>query len=136
MKYKSAKSIGFGILLWGVIAILLVSVFIMPNEYQLFASVACLIVIGFLLWIWYGTYYEFKEARLAIRFGPFFENIPYEKIFSIRPLRSLASSMALSSEMIELRHGKNYISGTTYISPVNRNDFISELQKRCLNLEQ
>lgn len=135
MKYKSAKSFGFGILLWGVIVILLVSVFIMPNEYQMIASAACLTVIGFLLWIWYGTYYIFRDAYLAIRFGPFFENIQYEKIYSIRPLKSLASSMALSSEMIELRHGKNYITGTTFISPVNRDDFISELQKRCPNIK-
>jgi hypothetical protein len=131
MRYKSAKSIGFGILFWGVIIILIVSVVIIPENYKLLAAVISLVVSGFLLWIWYGTSYEFKETYLAIRMGPFFENIPYGKIFSARLFKSMASSMALSSEMIELRHGKNYITGTTYISPVNREEFINELQKRC-----
>jgi hypothetical protein len=135
MKYKSAKSISFGILFWGVIIILIVSVVIIPAGYQLIAAVACLIVSGFLFWIWYGTYYEFRDTFLAVRLGPFFENIQYTKIFLITPFKSMASSMALSSEMIELRHGKNYITGTTYISPVNRDEFIIELQKRCPNLE-
>src|SRR5665647_153789 len=134
MKYKSAKSIGFGILFWGVIIILIVSVVIIPAESRLFAAVICLIASGFLLWIWYGAYYEFRETYLAIRFGPFFENVQYAKIFSARPFKSMASSMALSSEMIEIRHGKNYITGTTYISPINRDEFIIELQKRCINL--
>ena len=134
MKYKSAKSIGFGMLFWGVIMVLLVSVIIVPAEYRLPAALISLVVSCFLLWIWYGTYYQFRENDLAIRFGPFFENIQYTKIFSIKPFRSMASSMALSNEMIELRHGRNYTTGTTYISPENRDEFISELQKRCVNL--
>ena len=134
MKYKSAKSLGFGILLWGVIVILIVSVIIVPASYQPLAAVICLIVCSLMLWIWFGTYYEFKDTYLALRLGPFFENISYEKIFSIRKFKSMASSMALSSEMIELRHGKNYITGTTYISPADRDEFITELRIRCRNL--
>jgi hypothetical protein len=134
MIYKSAKSIGFGILLWGVMIILVVSVVIIPGSYRLFAAIVSLIACGFLLWIWFGTFYEFRDTYLAIRFGPFFENVSYEKIFSIRPIKSMASSMALSSEMIELRHGKNYITGTTYISPVDQDIFMTELRNRCSNL--
>lgn len=130
MKYKSAKSIGFGVLLWGVIIILIVSVIIIPDSYRLLTAVFSLVFCAFLLWIWFGTYYEFRDTYLAIRLGPFFEIIKYEKIFSICKFKSLASSMALSSEMIELRHGKNYITGTTYISPVNRDEFITELKNR------
>jgi hypothetical protein len=136
MKYKSARSIGFGILFYGVIIILIISVVIIPAEYRLLAAILCLIASGFFLWIWYGTYYEFRETYLAIRFGPFFEDVQYAKIFSARPFKSMVSSMALSSEMIEIRHGKNYITGTTYISPIGRDEFIIELQKRCINLNQ
>jgi hypothetical protein len=136
MKYNSAKSVGFGVLLWGVMIILAVSVAIIPGSYRLAAAMISLIVCGFLLWIWFGTYYEFKDTYLAIRFGPFSENITYEKIFSVRPIKSMASSMALSSEMIELRHGRNYITGTTYISPADREIFMAELRNRCPNLVQ
>lgn len=135
MKYKSAKSLGFGILLWGVMIILLASVAIVPESIRLTAAFIALIICGFMLWIWFGTYYEFRDTHLAVRLGPFFENIQYEKIFSIRKFKSMASSMALSSEMIELRHGKNYITGTTYISPVNRDEFITELRSRCPNIK-
>jgi hypothetical protein len=48
----------------------------------------------------------------------------------------MAASMALSNEMIELRHGKNYLSGTTFISPADRDGFIVELTERCPNLRK
>jgi len=134
--YRSARSIGFGILFGCVIIVLTASVIIIPSEYRLLAAVISLIVSGFLIWMWYGTFYEFKETHLAIHMGPFFENIQYTKIFSVRPFKSMASSMALSSDMIEIRHGKNYITGTTNISPVNRDEFIAELKKRSVNLKK
>ena len=134
MRYYSARSLGFGILLWGVMIILLASVAIVPESIRLLTVILSLAVCAFMLWIWFGTYYEFRETCLALRMGPFFENIKYGKIFSLRKFKGMASSMALSSEMIELRHGKNYITGTTYISPVNRDEFIDELSSRCPNL--
>lgn len=92
------------------------------------------ILLGILLWIYFGTYYEFKETYLLCKSGPFVERIDYEKIKSIKPCRNLFSSMALSRERIEIRqHGKGFVTGTTYISPENRDDFIKELRKRCSN---
>jgi len=135
MRYKSARSIGFGILIWGVIVILIISVIIIPDTYRLLAIIFSLCMCGLMLWIWFGTYYEFRDGYLVIRLGPFFENIKYEKIFSAQKFKSMASSMALSSNMIELRHGKNYITGTTYISPVNRDAFLIELGQHCPNLK-
>ncbi len=134
MRYPSAKSAGFGVLVWGVVILLAVAVIIIPAEFRIITAIGSLVGIGFMLWIWYGSYYEFKETYLLARMGPFFERIPYERITSARPFKSMISSMALSSEMIELRHGKNYISGTTYISPVNREQFLVELRTRCPNL--
>ncbi|XUX01345.1 MAG: PH domain-containing protein [Dehalogenimonas sp.] len=134
MRYPSAKSIGFRALVWGVVILLCVAVIIIPAEFRFLTAIGSLAAIGFMLWIWYGTYYEIKETYLLVRMGPFFERIPYERITSARPFKSMISSMALSSEMIELRHGKNYISGTTYISPVNRDQFLAELKLRCPNM--
>lgn len=134
MRYPSEKSAGFGVLVWGVVILLAVAVIIIPAEFRIITAIGSLVGIGFMLWIWYGSYYEFKETYLLARMGPFFERIPYERITSARPFKSMISSMALSSKMIELRHGKNYISGTTYISPVNREQFLVELRTRCPNL--
>ena len=135
MRYPSGKSAGFSLLLWGVILVLLVSMVIVPSDIRAIVIAGSCIGIAFMLWVWFGTYYEFRDKYLLARMGPFFERIPYERITSAKLFKSLAASMALSSEMIELRHGKNYISGTTYISPVRRELFLAELRARCPNLQ-
>jgi RNase P subunit RPR2 len=49
----------------------------------------------------------------------------------------MLSSMALSRKRIEIRqHDKNYISGTTMISPKNREEFYVQLKRKCKNLEK
>jgi len=134
MRYPSGKSIGFSILIWGVILMLigfLASSIIISIQYKQIIIIGTLTVISLLLWIWFGTYYEFRDKYLLARMGPFFERIPYERITSAKKFKSMASSMALSSDMIELRHGRNYITGTTYISPIDKEEFLSELKTRC-----
>jgi hypothetical protein len=133
-RYPSAKSAAFGILVWGLILILLVSAIIVPPQYRYPTIAGSLVGIGFMLWMWFGAYYEFRETYLLLRMGPFFERIPYIKIFSARKFKGMMSSMALSSDMLELRHGKNYITGTTYISPEDRDAFIAELKLWCPGL--
>ena len=128
MRYASAKSTGFGVLVWGVILVLAISMVIVPSQYRLPVVAGSLAAIAFILWIWFGTFYEFKHDFLLVQMGPFFEKIPYSKIVSARKFKSMMSSMALSNEMIELRHGKNYITGTTYISPEDRDGFIEQLK--------
>ena len=89
----------------------------------------------FLAWLYFGTYYVFGDTVLICRSGPFSEKIPYAQIKSLRLCENFMSSMALSRERIEIKqHSKGYITGTTYISPVNREHFLSELILRCPNL--
>jgi hypothetical protein len=135
MRYASARSAGFGILIWGIILVLVISMVIIPPQYRTPTIAGSLMGIGFILWIWYGTFYEFKQTYLLVKMGPFFERIPYSKITSARKFRSMVSSMALSNEMIELRHGKNYITGTTYISPKDRDGFIEQLKFRSTGID-
>ena len=135
MRYPSGKSAGFSLLIWGVIGVFLLSIVIVPAEIRATVIIGSLIGTVLMLWVWFGTYYEFRDKYLLARMGPFFERIPYERITSAKMFRSLSASMALSSDMIELRHGKNYISGTTYISPVRKELFLSELRTRCPNLQ-
>jgi hypothetical protein len=134
IRFPSGRSFGFTVLLWSVIVILAASVIIIPPQYRLVDTVAAAVGIGLMLWIWFGTYYEFRETYLLARMGPFYEHISYGRITSARKLRSMASSMALSSDMLELRHGENYLSGTTYISPKDQEAFLRELEKRCTGI--
>ena len=135
MRYASAKSAGFSILIWGVVVLLIVSIIVIPGEYRTITVIGSGAGIAFILWIWFGTYYEFRDRYLLARMGPFFERMPYERITSARLFKGMLSSMALSNEMIELRHGQNYILGTTYISPADRDGFLIALKTRCPNLE-
>lgn len=131
MRYPSAKSAGFGVLLGAVIMILVAAFVFFLWQRNWLVTLLPAAAIAFILWLWFGAYYEFKADYLLARMGPFFERIPYKKITSARKFTGMVSSMALSSKMIELRHGKNYITGTTYISPLDRDGFLAMLYVYC-----
>lgn len=137
LRIKSAIDWWISILFWSVVLLLLFSFYYIPEDEQVIGYITVIPMLIFLLWIYFGTYYEFREEYLFCKSGPFFENIKYDNIKSIKLTQNLFSSMALSSKRIEIRqHGKGYILGTTFISPMNRQEFINELIKRCKNLEK
>lgn len=137
LRIKSAIDWWISILFWSVVLLLLFSFYYIPEDEQVIGYITVIPMLIFLLWIYFGTYYEFREEYLFCKSGPFFENIKYDNIKSIKLTQNLFSSMALSSKRIEIRqHGKGYILGTTFISPMNRQEFINELIKRCTNLEK
>ncbi len=136
MRVKSKIDVWIGIVIWGTVLIMLVSLIYVPQNEKIFGYAVVFPMITFMLWIYFGTYYEFRNEYLYCRSGPFAEKIVYEKIKSVKLLQNLLSSMALSRKRIEIRqHGKGYITGTTYISPVNREAFMMELISRCKNTE-
>jgi len=136
MRVKSAVDWWIAIILWGAIFIMCASVIFLPKDEKVLGISILFPVSVFIMWIYFYTYYELREKYLYIRCGPIFEKIPYERIKSINLSQNFLSSMALSFKRIEIRqHGKGYILGTTFISPVDREEFLTELQKRCNNLE-
>ena len=135
MKVKAKIDIWISLLIWMVILIIIVSTLLVPKESRMMVFLLGVPVNLFLLWIYLGTYYELKEDHLLCKSGPFTEKIHYDKIKSLRLCNNMFSSMALSRDRIEIKqHEKGYISGTTYISPINRTEFIQELLNRCKNL--
>lgn len=86
----------------------------------------------FLVWIWFGTYYETREDYLLICSGPIWQRIRYERIKSMKKSAKPWSSAALSLKRIEIRRGK---MGYTLISPVDRNAFLKEMKRRCPNAQ-
>jgi len=135
MKIKAKIDIWISLLIWMVILIIIVSTLLVSKESRMMVFLLGMPVNLFLLWIYLGTYYVLKEDYLLCKSGPFVEKIHYDKIKSLRLCNNMLSSMALSRDRIEIKqHGKGYISGTTYISPINRTEFIQELMKRCKNL--
>jgi uncharacterized membrane protein YdbT with pleckstrin-like domain len=137
MRVKSSIDLLFGWVFWITVAVIGVSVLLIPEGGRIPGLVVSIPVLGLLLWIYCRTYYELREEYLYCRSGPFFEKIPYDRIKSVKLCENLFSSMALSSKRIEIcQHDRGFITGTTYISPVNREEFLEELKRRCTNLEE
>jgi uncharacterized membrane protein YdbT with pleckstrin-like domain len=134
MRVKSKIDFWVGILIWSVIVIM-VGTMTKLNDQTAISYVIGLPLIALLLWIYFGKYYELRDEYLYCRCGPFTEKIEYLKIRSVKLSENMLSSMALSGDRIEIKqHGRGYLLGTTFISPENREQFMSELTSRCKNL--
>ena len=137
MNYPSGKSLGVYVLIWGLILLFIgTSIYFVlyPSEEGNYVIIGCVLMSLLMLWIWFAAYYASMENYLLARMGPFFERIPYARITSARRFRGMPSSMSLSIDMLELRHGKYYITGTTYISPRDQQGFLEALKAHCPNL--
>lgn len=136
MQVKSKIDLWVGLVIWSVIVIMAGSMTRLNDQTAISYAIG-LPVIALLLWIYFGTYYELRDDYLFCRCGPFTEKIAYPKIKSVKLSQNMLSSMALSGDRIEIeQHGKGYLLGTTFISPENREQFLSELISRCNNLNQ
>ncbi len=136
MRVKSKVDTWIGVTVWLSLLAVLVSIIALPQNMWLLGIVIGLPIILLLLWIYLGTYYEIKEDHLYCRCGPMVEKIPYKQIKSIKKSKNPLASMALSLERIEIKqHGKRYITGTTFISPEDRDEFLEDLLCKCENLE-
>lgn len=137
MRVKSEIDRWFSILIWVTFLIIGVSIVIVPQDEKVIGYGVGFPTLIFIMWIYFGTYYEFREDYLYCKSGPFSEKINYQKIKSIKQSQNMLSSMALSKNRIEItQHGKGYITGTTFISPINREEFMQELVGRCKNLDK
>ncbi len=137
MKVKVKVDAWVSTLLWGMNVFFVVIAFAVPAEEIWIFLVVILPMVIFMAWILIGSYYEFQEDLLFIKLGPLFGKIKYDNIKSLALKKNWVSSMALSSKRIEIKeHKKGYIMGTTYISPVNREEFYEDLKRRCYYLEK
>jgi hypothetical protein len=91
-----------------------------------------LLVLGFLNWIIFGTYYTVTDTKLLIRCGPFFWDIKLENIRSVSKSISLWSSAALSLDRLKVKYNKN---STVYISPADRDQFCRVLKEKCPDIQ-
>lgn len=128
MKYHSKKDWWIGIIIWVPMTFGLYA-----TAYEAFAGelsyiffIIFALLIGFVAWIWFGTYYVFGEESLIIRCGPIKENVPYRKIISVKKTKNPLSSAALSIDRIEIRYGS-----VVLVSPLKKEEFLAELRDRC-----
>lgn len=137
MKYKSRVDKWISLIIYFVIITTWIPIISIPNPEIIYYAIFAVLFSIFMLWILYSAYYELTQDHIYCKIGPFFSRIYYDKIKSIKKVESLLSSMALSRKRIEIKvHNKGFILGTTHISPINRDQFIYDLEKRCPNLEK
>ena len=135
-RVKSAKDLRSTILLWFGIIISVAVDFFTPQA-RLTAFLLKLPLVIFMIWVYFGSWYELREKYLYCQYGPLKEKIYYRKIKSVKLTENNASSSALSRKRISIKqYGNKHAKGTTMISPVDRDEFFAELKERCINLEE
>lgn len=137
MKYKAKVDKWISLTIYFVIITTWIPIISIPSPEVIYYAGFAVLFSVFMLWILISAYYELTQDHVYCKIGPFFSRIYYDKIKSVKKTDSLLSSMALSRKRIEIKvHNKGFILGTTHISPINRDQFIYELEKRCPNLEK
>ncbi len=125
IRYRSKYSVVLAVFVW--VPVLLPLVVIFPHAHGiLFVLIP---TIGFVAWIWFGTYYMITDSTLETRCGPFRQSIPLTSITKVEASRSIMSGAALSLDRISIIHGR--FGEEVLISPRLRQEFINELSARC-----
>ena len=86
---------------------------------------------AFIIPIWINTHYTFTDKFLIVKCGlskPL--GIPYKSIISIQKTKSPLASMALSLDRLEIKFRKGRIADIVYISPINQDEFLRQLDSR------
>ena len=133
MKFSSRKDLLVYLLFFGSITIMIVPVFYLLSEdintTGLILLAVILGIIGFLLWIIYGTGYELKEDLLLYHSGPIKGKIKISTIHTIVKGKTLwvGFKPATAKYGLIIQYGKY---DQIYISPKTNEQFIAEILKQ------
>ncbi|MEW9050554.1 MAG: PH domain-containing protein [Neobacillus sp.] len=130
MRFYSKKGIVVGTILWGMVVLLVSSLFMTPGSLvdgdKLLAALIVVAVSAFIGWLWFNTYYEIDGKNLKIVAGPIRSKVEIKSITTIKRSRNLLSSPALSLIRLQVKYGKwNY----ALISPKNEELFCKRLKE-------
>ncbi|WP_026908367.1 PH domain-containing protein [Paucisalibacillus globulus] len=121
MYFPSKKDTWLAIIVWGL-------TFLIGWQMIIYNSVIGYIIssliIGMLLWLWFGTGYKIEEGRIKIKYGPFSSIVKIDQITRMKATKSPLSAPALSIDRIEILHGKY---NSAIISPKDVDNFIKIL---------
>lgn len=132
MRIRSNVDWWIALLIWFAIAIMFFSMLAAKSNDRTLVYLISLPSLGFMLWIYFGTYYELRDEYLYCRSGPFVTHVLYTSVKTIKLSRNPISSMALSTKRIEITYAsKNFFGGLVYISPIDREGFMAQLLERC-----
>lgn len=124
-KFKSKRDWWLTLLLLGAPVF---SFVMLAIDFSLTALIILSITTGFIMWLWFGTNYVFKDKYLQLNCGPFKTKIRYTGITAIKATRNPLAAPALSLQRLEIRHKEGV--GFSLVSPVDPESFIAELELR------
>nr|WP_318540865.1 PH domain-containing protein [Terribacillus saccharophilus] len=101
----------------------------------LLLSSTFLIPAGVILWSVFSIKYVYYQDFLLVKGGPYKSRILYEDITKITSSNNIFSGYRILSarDAIEI-YSKQAFWGSVTISPMCKEEFISELKKRCPNM--
>ncbi len=119
----------------------LMCVFAASEQFDSAASLALratmLILFGaaaaFMLWVLYAIDYTVTSEHLLIRCGPLRYRLPLAQIDSVQPSRNPLSSPAASLDRLLIKW--NNERKRILISPLEKGEFLRELDRRCAQLK-
>lgn len=138
MKFNSKKDWWLTLIIWGGALFAIGSGIYGLVEKPADLLIILLVIFGaimvplFMLWMWFTTYYILNEESLIIKYGPFKSTIPLQSINTVKKTNNPLSSPALSLKRVEIFYDK---FNSVFISPVDRDEFIALLCKRCPQIE-
>ncbi len=134
-RFKSAKDPLTCILVFGAILASAAYDYFVPQA-GLKSFLCKLPLVLLILWVYFGSWYELRGNYICCSYGPIKDKIYYSRIKNVKLTENGDASYALSKMRIAIKqYGNKSAKSTTMISPKNREEFISELEDRCLNLE-
>ena len=127
-----------------IIILLIGAVTLLPVLIDKEASLTDVIIIstvfigieGLIVWTSFFIKYSFYKEFLLVRGGPFRSKLLYEKITKVTPTKNIFTGYRILSckQGVELFYD-SAIFGSVKISPMNEEEFINELKKRCPNIQ-
>ncbi len=136
MRFEAKIDWWIKLLMYGSVLVMVPMIFFVPSD-EIYILGFTIVIMGIIIipLVRYA-YYELQEDQLYIKLGYIHAKIKYVNIKRIEESHSMMSGYALSMDKVKIiEHHKSYLTGTTYISPLLKEEFIYELQRRCPNLE-
>lgn len=131
-RFYSKKDLWLGILFGSIMVYYLLEIYKDIHTSPNIGTGINTLVIIFIGWFLFGTYYEFKDEYLLIKAGPLKDKLYYNDITNLNETKSLMASMALSIDRIEIIYNGRFYG---HISPKYRREFLEKLESKRYNIQ-
>jgi type VI protein secretion system component VasK len=129
-RYPAARDWWISVIIWGATALTVgagIEILTVTDDAPITPIVGLflMLAVAFMLWCYFGTWYELDHRELRARCGPLSATIPLDRIDAVVPSRNPASSMALSLDRLAVVNRTGHLE--VLIAPRDREAFLRDL---------